>query len=241
MSTPVNPTRRAAPAAPETSPAAPPSLEALAHALRPTDELGLRERKKRARREALIDATHRLVERDGLDAVTVEAICEEAGVSTRTFFNYFESKDDAVLGHAPWPALTDAALAFVEGGPTGDLLADLQVLLGDAMEHPPLGQERFRRTLELASTEPRLLARHIAWVEAHRSQVAELVTARLAATGGRVPDPDVDPDVVAAVALFLIHSTAMRWEHARPDSDPREHLAAIVDGMRALFAPPADG
>src|SRR3954465_1350191 len=91
--------------------------------------VGLREGKKRARREALIDATHRLVAEHGLDAVTVEAICEEAGVSARTFFNYFETKDDAVLGHTPWPLDSEAAGTFASGGPTGHLLADLQALV----------------------------------------------------------------------------------------------------------------
>ncbi len=217
----------------ETRPAAPVQPE-------PSDE-GLRARKKRARREALIDATHHLVERDGIDAVTVEAICEAAGVSARTFFNYFESKDDAVLGHAPWVLATPATGTFVDGGPTGDLLTDLQELLADAMRHPPMGQERFLRTLELASRDPRLLSRHIAWVEAHRTQMAELVTERLA-TVDAVQDGSaarVDPDVVASLALFLVHSTAMRWEAAGPETDPREHLAAIVGGLRALVGPPS--
>ncbi|WP_236120297.1 TetR/AcrR family transcriptional regulator [Cellulomonas palmilytica] len=240
---PAAPTQPAQPAQPGAPPEhhGRPTLAELARALEPTGDVGLRERKKRARREALIDATHRLVARDGLDAVTVEAICEAAGVSTRTFFNYFESKDDAVLGHAPWVLSTPATGTFVDGGPTGDLLTDLQELLADAMRHPPMGQERFLRTLELASHDPRLLARHIAWVEAHRTQMAELVTERLATERlaterlATADDraPAVDPDVVASLALFLVHSTAMRWE-ASPGTDPRTHLAALVDGLRAL-------
>ena len=113
--------------------------------------LGLRERKKRARREALIDATHRLVAEHGLDAVTVEAICEEAGVSARTFFNDFESKDDAVLGHTPWPLDTAATEEFASGGPTGHLLADLQTLVSSVLTDAPIGPQRVARALELAA------------------------------------------------------------------------------------------
>lgn len=206
-----------------------PGLDQLADALTPARGTGLRERKKAARREALIDATHLLVERDGIDAVTVDAICEQAGVSSRTFFNYFESKDDAVLGHAPWPVSPVASARFAGGGPSGDLLTDLEALLASVIAHPPLGHERFRKALELAAREPRLLARHLAWVEAHRGEVRDLAAARLG------PEPVVEPDTVAALSMFLVHATGMRWEAAGPDTDPREHLAAVVTELRAIF------
>ncbi len=57
----------------------------------------LRERKRIETRQRLADAALDLVLRDGLDAVTVEQISDRAGVSRRTFFNYFDSKDDALL------------------------------------------------------------------------------------------------------------------------------------------------
>jgi len=57
----------------------------------------LRERKRIETRQRLADAALDLVLREGLDAVTVEQISDRAGVSRRTFFNYFDSKDDALL------------------------------------------------------------------------------------------------------------------------------------------------
>lgn len=59
--------------------------------------LGLREQKKLATKAALHEAAIRLAVRDGYDAVTVEAIADAAGVSRRTFSNYFSSKEEAVL------------------------------------------------------------------------------------------------------------------------------------------------
>jgi AcrR family transcriptional regulator len=63
-----------------------------------SDQTGLRERKKAATKAALCEATLRLaVEKGGLDAVTADEIAAEAGVSTRTFHNYFPSKEAAFL------------------------------------------------------------------------------------------------------------------------------------------------
>ncbi|WP_407318338.1 TetR/AcrR family transcriptional regulator [Isoptericola halotolerans] len=93
-----------------------------------SDGLGLRARKKRARADAIVDAAQRLVLAHGFDAVTVEAIAEAAGISPRTFFNYFESKDDAVLGQGSFDLDAGFRGEFVAGGPTGRLTADLEIL-----------------------------------------------------------------------------------------------------------------
>ena len=96
-----------------------------------TAERGLRERKKAATRQALHDAALRLAIEHGADRVTVEAIADEAGVSRRTFSNYFGSKEEALMygdfqrirsliemvrsrpeAESPWTALTAAAEEF---------------------------------------------------------------------------------------------------------------------------------
>jgi len=57
---------------------------------------GLRERKKADTRRALSDAALHLAFERGMDNVTREAIAERAGVSLRTFNNYFAGKYEAV-------------------------------------------------------------------------------------------------------------------------------------------------
>ena len=195
--------------------------------------LGLRERQKRARREALIDATHRLVAEHGLDAVTVEAICDEAGVSVRTFFNYFETKDDAVLGHTMWPLESAAADAFVAGGPTGHLLTDMQALVASFLDDPHRDQARMARAFELAAQEPRLIARHLAWLERYKGQLATLVDSRLA------PDSasrGYSTDTVTAVLMFLMHATFLRTEASAADVPVEDHLATVVTELRAIVS-----
>ncbi|MFV8402119.1 TetR/AcrR family transcriptional regulator [Dermabacter hominis] len=62
---------------------------------------GLRERKKRESREAMHLSALELVAEHGLAQVTVDQIAERAGVCSRTFFNYWGSKEAAVLGVDP--------------------------------------------------------------------------------------------------------------------------------------------
>jgi AcrR family transcriptional regulator len=101
-----------------------------------TSPVGLRERKKTATRQALHEAAVRLAVERGVDNVTIEAIADAAGVSRRTFSNYFAGKEQALLYgdemrvrrlldlvHArpgtepPWTALTRAAEEFAAEGP----------------------------------------------------------------------------------------------------------------------------
>lgn len=58
---------------------------------------GLRERKRRETRQRIAEVGQRLFLARGYDGTTLDAIAEAAGISRRTFFSYFRSKDDIVL------------------------------------------------------------------------------------------------------------------------------------------------
>ncbi|BCI51994.1 TetR family transcriptional regulator [Mycolicibacterium litorale] len=99
--------------------------------------LGLRERKKRDTRWALSDAALELALERGLDNVTREDIANRAGVSLRTFNNYFTGKYEAIAfrqvdrmrqslavfrqrpaGEGLWSAITESMLAPLQSGGT---------------------------------------------------------------------------------------------------------------------------
>ncbi len=62
------------------------------------EKLTRREQNQRDTWDAIHLAAYELAEGRGLSAATVEEIASRAGVSWRTFFNYFPTKEDAILG-----------------------------------------------------------------------------------------------------------------------------------------------
>jgi AcrR family transcriptional regulator len=58
---------------------------------------GLRERKRRETSERIIEKGLKLFVKNGFEATTLDAIAEAAGISRRTFFYYFKSKEDVLL------------------------------------------------------------------------------------------------------------------------------------------------
>lgn len=73
---------------------------------------GLRERKKRQTREHIAEVALRLFLENGYDATSLDHIAAAAGISRRTIFAYFKSKDDIVLTlqAAAWDAMLSELL-----------------------------------------------------------------------------------------------------------------------------------
>lgn len=68
---------------------------------------GLRERKRHDTRQRIAETGLRLFLANGYDATTLDAIAAEAGISRRSFFSYFKSKEDIVVfwQQASWDTL----------------------------------------------------------------------------------------------------------------------------------------
>ncbi|KIH96964.1 TetR family transcriptional regulator [Streptomonospora alba] len=172
--------------------------------------MGLRERKKAATRRTLQRAAVRLAMERGSESVTVDDIVAAADVSKRTFFNYFSSKDEAIVGDGPPRPDDEAREIFVAQGPTGDLLEDLKVFLLAPLAGTDSDDLRqrladIRERKRLVQQEPQLTPRLMAAFADMERYVGESVAERL----GEDPD-DIRPQIVASLGI-----TAMRFSMRR--------------------------
>jgi AcrR family transcriptional regulator len=179
---------------------------------------GLRERKKRATRRALSGAALRLALERGLDHLTVEEISEAVGVSSRTFFNYFASKEEALLGDSP---LLTGELPVRSLVLEADSVLDglHRVIVAAVRAESP---DELRLWHELMERHPVLVPRLFARLETFQQTLASAVAER---TGADLAGPY--PQLMAAVA-FAAMQTAMRtWQAGRGDRPFEQHVDEV--------------
>ena len=172
----------------------------------PVQQLGLRERKKRRTRQALIDAALRLYQERGLDGVTVAEIARIADVAPRTFFTYFESKEDVFLGRGDERVelLIEAIRARDRGEPI--LLAARRALRHDReprRERSPTSAPQLAELLRHPSVASQLRVRWNRWED----MLAEAIAANVGAHPG-----DPEARVVAAALTAAIRVAATTTE-----------------------------
>ncbi|MBB5917075.1 AcrR family transcriptional regulator [Nocardia transvalensis] len=195
------------------------------------DELGLRERKKLDTRRALSDATLELAFERGLDNVVREDIAARAGVSVRTFSNYFANKYEAMgyrqveriqrsidllrarpASEPMWTAVTAAVLEPFESEglpgyrPTREQLAEIRKLV-----QAPEVQGALNR-----------------WTYND-------ITSAIAERSGTDPRRDLYPRLVAGAVVAAFQATTEIYIHADPPIGItellRQALAAFADGL----------
>jgi AcrR family transcriptional regulator len=168
---------------------------------------GLRERKKAETRRALSSAALRLARELGPEVVTVEAIAEAAGVSPRTFFNYFASKEDAIVGVAP--AEASEILADLVARPEGEPpLVALRAMCASAAERIEALADEMQARHELAQLHPPLAARR----SAAFADVERRLAGEIARRTGLDVDRDPYPALVVAAAMGALKVGLSVWQ-----------------------------
>ncbi|ROP72515.1 TetR/AcrR family transcriptional regulator [Curtobacterium sp. PhB115] len=198
-----------------------------------TPELGLRDRKRIETRHRIAEAARSLALEQDIDHTTIEQIAARAEVSPRTFFNYFESKEDAVLGHTELdlePSTLDAHLATVAGESAAQAVVDLAFLVfGESF-----GDERERLARkEVIVRFPQLMRRQVS----RMTTVAEAMTGAVRTILER--DPAWGPDAAtpqAAEMLLGMCMTGLRSSARHEGSDPEEVRARVVASIRDTAA-----
>ncbi|ROQ69134.1 TetR family transcriptional regulator [Streptomyces sp. 840.1] len=187
---------------------------------------GLRERKKRRTRDALLHAALDLFTTQGYEETTVDEIVDAVEVSQRTFFRYFAGKESAAFAvqemvesrfiaelrqrpasEAPFEAMRRAVLCAWNS-------------IGEAIE-ALIPVELHMRTYQMIESTPSLLAAHLRRSSELENQIALLIAEREGL------DVELDPRPRVAVAAFagVIRVTGQLWGHGRETS---------VDSLRTL-------
>ena len=192
---------------------------------------GLRERKKRLTRQHISDTATWMFVARGFDEVRVAEIAAEAGVSEKTVFNYFPTKEslvfdrtddlvdgirEALTGRGPDESPTQAIVAFIER----------ECAFFDQLG--PEWRPMFLAFMRLIEDTPALrVAQHqvaVRLVEVTRDALAESV-----GVDPRDPEP-----LVAAQALMGLWEvqTASRERHIREGTPHDEFLDAVMEETR---------
>jgi AcrR family transcriptional regulator len=170
------------------------------------EELGLRERKRLATRRAIQLAALELATERGFDRVTIDEISHVANISPRTFFNYFPSKESAIIGEVP--ELPDAEIVenFINAGKDVSILQGLSELLIAAVDNngdidpgeaegddTPEGQtahglHQLRR--DLLTRNPELFALRMASMHQFEDELCSVVQRRLEQDHPYTPAPE---------------------------------------------------
>jgi len=196
---------------------------------------GLRERKKLDTRRALSDAALKLAFDQGLENVTREAIADLAGVSLRTFNNYFTGKYEAlayrqterlrrsisVLRERPadeplWTSITESVIAPLD--------EDFREATGEENKLPSRS--------ELAEVRKLLMRPEIR--DAANKELFDEWLDAIAVRTGTDPERDIYPRLVAAVVRAVGDAATEIYVRAEPP-------VAITTLIRAGFADVAAG
>jgi AcrR family transcriptional regulator len=199
-----------------------------------TGQLGLRERRRRETSADIRGAAVLLARERGWDKVTVEGICAKAGISTRTFFNYFPNKESAIA-YGPSDIPPELVEDFVAAGPApySVVLAELITLAAHHIRDVPPDRDQAEACLELAKTVPAVLSAFLADLERFQNHLTEIVSRRQ----GMGTDDEMAA-LIAALAITAIRSGLERWSSAEPEGDddtpmPYVERAAVL--VKSIF------
>ncbi|MEP7055900.1 MAG: TetR family transcriptional regulator [Actinomycetota bacterium] len=189
--------------------------------------VGLRERKKDQTRRQLQEAALTLFVEHGFDNVTTDDIAAAVDVSKTTFYRYFESKEDVLLGNAA------DRLAFMERAlaerPTDEpVLTAVRYAIASVVSDSGESREEKLLKSRVMRSAPSLMARKLEHQCAWEDTVAKFVASRLPADKSR----DLRARIIAANVLATMRVAMDYWLA----TDGRGELADVFDEALATLS-----
>lgn len=195
----------------------------------------LRDRKRELLRSTIERTAVALVLEHGYDNVTVDMICQASLASQRTFFNYFGSKEAAILGPEPSDPDPQITEDFVHN-PQGDVLSDLTRMMARVLsDHGDVDLALWQRRREAIRSNPHLMAAQTERIASKDDQLVGLVLRRLEAhrRGSEDSHDRLEDEARLIVNLWWgIARHAMKlWSDAAaadPTSDPQQIISDLL-------------
>jgi AcrR family transcriptional regulator len=198
---------------------------------------GLRARKKRLMRQQLSDTATRMFVERGFDAVRVAEVAEACGVSEKTVFNYFPTKESLVLDRLeatmaslrtglaePAVPPVEAALRILDR----ELSAMTAWLTGQ--DDPARAARAIRRFGDLIRATPSLRAYQSDMIDQFVTVAAEILAARAGLLAG-----DPEPQIAARALLGLWHVQGESLRKHLDGAPERVHELVTADVRRAAW------
>lgn len=209
-------------------------------------ELGLRERKRIATRRAIQLAALTLASERGFDRVTIDEISHAANVSPRTFFNYFPSKETAIIGELPELPDEEAVERFIDAGPEEPILHGMSLLLIAAIDGGELGgvaeappgevatslQEMHTLRRALLKDNPELFAQRMASMHTFEDALSAVVQRRLAHDDPALAD---EPEALHQRARLVTYVAFAGMRHAWSCWADHGGVEPLADRLRTSF------
>ncbi len=194
-------------------------------------ELSRRERKKEETKDRIFKAAFALFKRQGVEATTIDDICEKADVAKGTFFNYFPRKE-AVFGHLAeeWFAQAEAESAAILARPGRvgpQLIAMFSELAAFYEEEPSLARYVLQEVMQNQHNEDDEMCRN--WDELALRLIQKLQT------NGELRT-DESPERVAGVLHCVHQGTILEFVASAEPPFPlrtelRRRLTLAIEGL----------
>jgi AcrR family transcriptional regulator len=191
----------------------------------------LRERTRRAVQAELLEAAERLILSQGYEATNIDQVATEAGMSRRSFFRYFSSKEDLVLGR--YERIGEQWIEALTSRPLDEPLWTSMRRVMDVMIESISDEQQARRLAAMrrvVNSSPSLRAGQLERFDRVQYALADLARGRaeLAGLPWATNDPAPRAIVGAAFACFMAaHAVA---------GDRGDLLADAVDRAMAVVS-----
>lgn len=200
----------------------------------PQARTGLRERTRRAIQKEITEAAERLFVEQGYEATTIEHIAEAVGMSRRTVYRYFSTREDVVLGK--FDVVAGEVLEALRRRPVDEpVWASLRHSFDGLVAHlDDAGNTGLAEPMQrILLDTPGLLARYLEKIERIQGAVELVVRERATDAGTPWADDDPTPRAIVAAALGCV----LAAQHAWLAGGATETFGAMVDRAMSAVGP----